>query len=144
MEFIPVFTYNDYVSAHIAMGRLKEDGIDCWLKDENTVTMNAAWTQAVGGIKLMVVEDQVAKAVDILKEIDRQHKATIACPKCGSHNIELVSTPRKASNWIMAIFGFLFTNYAMTVDMVNHCFNCGHEFPETKGDEVVDKDQLNN
>lgn len=144
MEFIPVFTYNDYVSAHIAMGRLEEDGIDCWLKDENTVTMNAAWTQAVGGIKLMVAEDQVAKAVDILKEIDRQHKATIACPKCGSHNIELVSTPRKASNWIMAIFGFLFTNYAMTVDMVNHCFNCGHEFPETNRDDVVDKDQLNN
>ncbi|MBL7709715.1 MAG: DUF2007 domain-containing protein [Chitinophagaceae bacterium] len=144
MEFIPVFTYNDYVSAHIAMGRLEEDGIDCWLKDENTVTINAAWTQAVGGIKLMVAEDHVAKAVDILKEIDRQHKATITCPKCGSHNIELVSTPRKASNWVMVIFGFLFTSYAMPVDMANHCFDCGHEFPEAKAEEVVDKDQLDN
>ena len=132
MKFVPVWTYNDYVSAHIAMGRLEEDGFKCWLKDENTVTIDPILTNAVGGIKLMVEEAEAQKAVDILKQLQQEHKAKIACPKCGSHNIEVVSTPRKASNWLSALLTFSFTNFALTVESVNHCFDCGHEFPEEK------------
>lgn len=132
MKFVPVWTYNDYVSAHIAMGRLEEDGFKCWLKDENTVTIDPILTNAVGGIKLMVEEAEAQKAFDILKQLQQEHKAKITCPKCGSHNIEVVSTPRKASNWASAVIGFLFTSFAMPVETVNHCFNCGNEFAEEK------------
>jgi DNA-directed RNA polymerase subunit RPC12/RpoP len=137
MNFVLLQSYDNYVSAHIAMGRLEEDGIKCWLQDENTVTIYPVWSNALGGIKLMVAEAQAEKAASILKEVDRQHKETITCPRCGSHNIEVVSTPRKVSNWLSALWGLLFTNYAMPVDMVNHCFDCGKEFiPEeaTKND----------
>jgi DNA-directed RNA polymerase subunit RPC12/RpoP len=128
MNFVLLQSYDNYVSAHIAMGRLEEDGINCWLKDENTVTIDPILSNAIGGIKLMVESTQAERAAGILKEIELQHKATIICPRCGSHNIELVSTPRKPSNWIMAVFGFIFTNYALSVEKVNHCFNCGKEF----------------
>ncbi len=130
MKFVPVWTYNDYVSAHIAMGRLEEDGFKCWLKDENTVTIDPILTNAVGGIKLMVEETEAQKAVDILMQLQQEHKAKITCPTCGSHNIEVVSTPRKASNWASAVIGFLFTSFAMPVETVNHCFDCGNEFAE--------------
>jgi predicted RNA-binding Zn-ribbon protein involved in translation (DUF1610 family) len=136
MNFIPVWSYNDYVSAHIAMGRLEEDGFNCWLKDENTVTIDPILTNAVGGIKLMVAETEAQKAFEILKQLQREHKATAACPKCNSHNIEVVSTPRKASNWASAIIGFLFTSYAMPVETVNHCFDCGNEFPEEQQQNI--------
>lgn len=132
MKFVPVWSYDTYVSAHIAMGRLEEDGFTCWLKDENTVTIDPILTNAVGGIKLMVADTEAQRAFDILKQLQREHKALIACPKCGSHNIEVVSTPRKASNWISAFFGFLFTNFALSVERVNHCFDCGNEFQEGK------------
>jgi predicted RNA-binding Zn-ribbon protein involved in translation (DUF1610 family) len=132
MKFVPVWSYDNYVSAHIAMGRLEEDGFNCWLKDENTVTIDPILTNAVGGIKLMVAENEAQKAVDLLKQLQREHKATVTCPKCGSHNIEVVSTPRKASNWAAALVGFLFTSFALSVETVNHCFDCGNEFPEEK------------
>jgi predicted RNA-binding Zn-ribbon protein involved in translation (DUF1610 family) len=132
MKFVAVWTYNDYVSAHIAMGRLEEDGFNCWLKDENTVTIDPILTNAVGGIKLMVEETGAQKAVDILKQLQQDHKAKIVCPKCGSHNIEVVSTPRKASNWLSAIITFTFSNFALAVETVNHCFDCGNEFAEEK------------
>lgn len=132
MKFVPVWTYNDYVSAHIAMGRLEEDGFNCWLKDENTVTIDPILTNAVGGIKLMVEEAEAQKAVDILNQLQQEHKKKIACPKCGSHNIEVVSTPRKASNWLSAIITFAFSNFALAVETVNHCFDCGNEFAEEK------------
>lgn len=128
MNFVLLQSYDNYVSAHIAMGRLEEDGINCWLKDENTVTIDPILSNAIGGIKLMVEETQAERAATILKDHELQYKETIACPRCGSHNIEIVSTPRKPANWISAILGFLSVNYAIPIDKVNHCFNCGEEF----------------
>jgi DNA-directed RNA polymerase subunit RPC12/RpoP len=128
MHYVLLQSYDNYVSAHIAMGRLQEDGINCWLKDENTVTIDPILSNAIGGIKLMVEKTQAERAATILNDHELQHKATIACPKCGSHNIEMVSTPRKPANWISAILGFLSVNYAIPIGKVHHCFNCGEEF----------------
>jgi predicted RNA-binding Zn-ribbon protein involved in translation (DUF1610 family) len=132
MDFVPVQYYLNYVDAHIAMGVLEAQGINCWLKDENTVTIDPILTHAVGGIKLMVGADQAEKAAGILRVMENEQKATHPCPKCNSLNIELVSTPRKVSNWLSVItFGF-FANYAPKIDMVYHCFDCGHEYPAEK------------
>ncbi len=136
MDFITIHSYDNYISAHIAMGRLEEDNIKCWLKDEYTITIDPILTNAIGGIKLMVASQQAERAVSILRKLENEHKALHPCPECNSLNIELVSTPRKASNWVSAIFGFLFTSYAMPVEKVMHCFDCGHEFP---ADELVDE-----
>lgn len=131
MKFIPVWSYDNYVSAHIAMGRLEEEGFNCWLKDENTVTIDPILTNAVGGIKLMVEESGAQKALALLQRLQQEYKATITCPKCESHNIETVSTPRKASNWASAFIGLLLLNFAPPVETVRHCFDCGHEFADT-------------
>jgi predicted RNA-binding Zn-ribbon protein involved in translation (DUF1610 family) len=130
MSFVLLKSYDNYVSAHIAMGRLEEDGIKCWLKDENTVTIDPILTNAVGGIKLMVAMEEAEKAAGILRRLDNAHKALHPCPQCGSLNIELVSTPRKASNWLSAIWGFLTFSLAMPVDKVYHCFDCGYEYEQ--------------
>lgn len=133
MDHVPVGVYDNYVSAHIAKGRLEEDGIPCWLKDENTVTIDPILTNAVGGIKLMVGRADAEKAAGILRVIANEEKAEHPCPRCNSLNIELVSTPRKASNWLSALMGLFLTSYAPKVDMVYHCFDCGHEYPWEEG-----------
>lgn len=127
MKFVPVQVYQNYVDAHIIRGRLEEAGIDCWLKDEHTVTTNPIWTNAVGGIKLMVSEEQQNEAVSLLQEFETVRKNSRACVNCGSNNIEYVSTPRKASNWFSALASFFFGDYAIAPDKVYHCFDCGHE-----------------
>ena len=136
MDFVIIRSFDNYVSAHIAMGRLEEDGIKCWLKDENTVTIDPILTNAVGGIKLMVANSGAERAITILRTIDSEQKALHPCPKCGSLNIELVSTPRKASNWLSVLVGFFITSYAMPVDKVYHCFDCGHEYNNEKNQEM--------
>lgn len=128
MEFITLGSYPNYVDAHIAMGVLEEAGIRCWLKDENTVTIDPILSNAVGGIKLMVVAAQAERAQEMLEKIRRESKALAPCPHCGSENTERVSTPRKASNWASAILGFFLTSFAMPVETVQHCFDCGHEY----------------
>src|SRR5687767_15699143 len=116
MSFIPIQVFTNYIDANIVMGRLQEEGIHCWLRDENTVTIDPILTNAVGGIKLMVAKTQAERARELLGEFDKQRKASIICPKCGSDNVEFVTTPRKASNWLGVLFGVLFTNYALPGD----------------------------
>ena len=130
MDFIILQSFNNYVDAHLLMSRLESEEIDCWLQDENTVTINPIWTNAVGGIKLMVSKEHYPRALEIFREIEHNRKQQVACPKCGGHNIELVSTPRKVTNWLTALVTFFFGDYALTVDKVNHCFDCGYEFSE--------------
>jgi predicted RNA-binding Zn-ribbon protein involved in translation (DUF1610 family) len=129
MDFILLKTYGNYIEANIDAGTLEENGINCWLKDENTVTIDPILTNAIGGIKLMVEKAHAQKAWDILEQLKKEHRATLTCPKCGSHNIELVSTPRKATNWLSAIVTFFLGDYAIAIEKVNHCFDCQHEFP---------------
>ena len=130
MEFFSVHNFSNYMDAHIAMGKLKDEGINCWLMDENTVTVFPIWTNAVGGIKLMVPNVEVVKAKAIIQKLEEERKKRYSCPQCGSHDVELVTTPRKASNWIAAIGTFLIGNYALAPDQVYHCFHCNAEFKE--------------
>ncbi len=132
MEYILINSYPNYVEAHIARGVLEEEGIHCWLRDENTVTIDPILTNAVGGIKLMVEKSQAQRAAELLTNLRNEHKASVACPQCGSHNIEQVSTPRKAINWLSSLLTFFLGDFAMAIDKVNHCFDCGHEFKEVE------------
>jgi Putative prokaryotic signal transducing protein len=134
MEIVVLQSYVNYVEAHIAKGVLEERGIVCWLNDENTVTIDPILTNAVGGIKLMVEKDAAPEAWKILEDLKKENRP--ACPQCGSKNTELVSTPRKASNWISAITTFFLSSSAIAPDKVNHCFDCGHEFPVNESPET--------
>lgn len=135
MEFILLNSYGNYVEAHIAKGVLEDEGITCWLKDENTVTIDPILTNAIGGIKLMVAREEAQRAWELLNALQQEKRQKTVCPKCGSHQVEMVSTPRKISNWASAIIGFFITSYAMPVEIVLHCFDCGHEFKQETKEE---------
>ena len=66
MNFILLRSFDNYIPAHIAMGRLKEEYINCYLQDEYSVTIDPFLSNAIGGIKLMVAETQVERALEIL------------------------------------------------------------------------------
>jgi hypothetical protein len=69
MNFILLTSFDNYVSAHIALGRLKDEYINCYLRDEYTVTIDPLLTNAIGGIKLMVAETQAERAYQLLKSV---------------------------------------------------------------------------
>ena len=54
MELVTVRTFSNYFSANLLLSKLRDGGIECYLKDEYTVTMDPILTYAVGGIKLVV------------------------------------------------------------------------------------------
>lgn len=125
-SFVEIRSYDEYVSAHIAMGRLEEDGIRVWLKDEHTLSVNPAMTHALGGIKLMVLRDQAERAMEILRAIDAEAKKSNPCPKCGSENVELINSVRHKKGFLAAIIAIFAS--APVGEKVYCCFSCGHEF----------------
>ena len=72
MDFVLLNTYLNYIDAHIARGVLEEQGINCWLKDENTVTIDPILTNAVGGIKLMVEKESAERAFKIFQNLRQE------------------------------------------------------------------------
>ena len=129
MDFVVLQSFENYIDAHIILGRMEEEGIKCWLKDENTVTVTPFFNNAVGGIKLMVDKTQLEKANELLNQFQQEKKSKLACPHCGSHNIELI-TSGKPLNLLGAISTWLAGNYAISAKNVWHCFNCNKEFKE--------------
>ena len=129
MDFVFVQSFANYIDANIILGRLQNEGINCWLKDENLVSTIPLWAAATGGIKLMVADTQVEEVKSLLKDFAEEKRKQFSCPKCGSNDIDFISSPRDSRNWLSVILGFFFFDYAMPVKTW-HCFTCGAEFKE--------------
>lgn len=68
MAFVCIRRYNTYVPAHLALAKLREAGMEAHLQDEHTVTIDPLLNFAVGGIKLLVPNEEVEAAEKILSE----------------------------------------------------------------------------
>ena len=130
MNFKILDVFDNYIDASLSLGRMEEAGIKCWLKDENTATISPIFTNAIGGIKLMVAEDDMAAAKEILQALKDIKRKSFACPYCGSNNIEYITTNRNTANVISSILTWLFGNYAIGIHKIWHCFTCNKEFEE--------------
>lgn len=147
MELVTVRTFNNYFSANILLTKLRDAGIQCYLKDEYTVTIDPLLTNAVGGIKLVINKENSQEVFELLQQFDEDYRRNAVCPKCGSHNIDLVPK-RTAANMITAILSWLFSDYAVSVENVYKCGNCGYEShtlpePVQKDIDIFESESLN-
>ncbi len=110
------------------MQRLEAEGIKTYLQDEHTLTLGPMLTNALGGIKLMVYKDQQERAIELITNYESEYLHAGACPNCGSHDIQFITQSGNVSNWMVAIVSWLFSNYAVGVKQVYHCYQCQHEF----------------
>ncbi len=61
-------SYYDPMLAHIIRTRLEANGISCFVSDENTITAQPFYNQAIGGIKLNIFEEDLDKCWEILAD----------------------------------------------------------------------------
>lgn len=63
--------FENYMLAHIVLGRLQNEFVTCYLQDEMTHTLGPFLSTPLGGIKLMVAEQHIERAKALLEEYDR-------------------------------------------------------------------------
>jgi hypothetical protein len=135
MELVTVKTFDDFFSASIILTRLQAEGVECYLKDENTVTIDPILCNAIGGIKLVVKKEDEAAVTKLLRGYHIEYMLSATCPECGSNSFTHVAKP-KVTNYLTAILTYLFAGYAVAPEYIYQCGNCGYEceyLPDTKG-----------
>src|SRR5690349_14217064 len=102
MDKIVVFeTFYNPIEANIVKARLMDSGVQCILSDENTITINPLYTQALGGVKLHIFENDIPLVKSILQDenIQLPHEDTEPgaeiCPNCGSNHVGYVQATKK-------------------------------------------------
>ncbi len=66
VKLIAVRRFRDLPEALVAKGMLDSAGVKCFLSDENTVRMDWLWSNALGGVRLWVREDDLPDAATLL------------------------------------------------------------------------------
>jgi len=125
--------------AHMVQGYLESEGIETMLKDELTTQVYSMNSFAIGGVKVMVRDEDYESAQKILEKggyINPEKASKIEtvycngttnkkqCPFCHSENIGKKKIPDVIMLIIYLILGVIFPIFRRT-DM---CFNCGKEW----------------
>ena len=111
--------------AHLAKSKLEASSIPAFIKDEHTITMNWLYSNALGGVKLQVLEDQDGEAIDILradfsKDIDAVFGSTTrVCPDCGGEDYCSYTKGKKSAFMTALLLGF-------PLILCQHGFKCNN------------------
>ena len=66
VKLVALRRFRDLPGALVAKGLLDSAGIKCFLSDENTVRMDWLWSNALGGVRLWVREDDLSESSALL------------------------------------------------------------------------------
>lgn len=116
--------YRDPYAAAIARSILESAGIQSFLADDNVIRMNWLYSNALGGIKLLVKDEDSAAARELLEaQIPEKFEVEGAgeyeqprCPNCNSLDVSFQELDRK-----MAHTGLLIS---LPIPAVKHGWNC--------------------
>jgi hypothetical protein len=116
-KILATFEYS--TEAYVTKSRLDSDGFKTMLMDEKTIDSDPLISNAIGGVKLLVHQNDFEKAAEIYNEIRTYQKDKnendIFCPKCNSNRILIAPIQRKN------IFYMLFPFFEKTRHLCNVC-----------------------
>jgi hypothetical protein len=146
-NWIEIISFTLPQDAYLIKGRLESEGIDIILKDELTTQVYNFYSNAIGGVKLLVKEYDFEKAHAILVEskyikIEElkpnkfltdfdsfssqllMDKTNLQCPFCKSENV----TIKKQAGYVV-MFSFLLLGLPIPIFKKRyHCFDCDKDW----------------
>jgi len=116
-KVLTIFPYS--TEAQITKSKLESEGISVMLLDEKTIDSDPLISQAIGGVKLLVSDDDFEKALHIFNEIRPyevdENGNQIYCLACNSNHILIAPLERKN------LFHMLFPFFEKTKHICNEC-----------------------
>jgi hypothetical protein len=111
-DIVTLWRYRDLPEAWVAKSKLDSENVWCFLADEEIVRLDWFLSNAVGGVRLQVPDDQVQIAMDLLAEeipasfsadgIGEEYRQP-ECPLCGSRDVSETTNKKLA----LAVLGVL-------------------------------------
>jgi Putative prokaryotic signal transducing protein len=133
-NLVTIARFRDLIEAQLAKGKLEAAGIDAFLGNENIVSLDWFYSNAVGGLRLQVLEEDVTDAQASLDEpipdeiVEEQSGIVYEqphCPRCDSLDIGYETIDCLWS------YGLMFVIAPIPVKKINwKCQSCGAEWVE--------------
>lgn len=130
MDFVPIRSFDNYIEANIVLYMLQNEGINCYLKDENIITIDPLLSPAIGGMKLMVHHTQLERAWDLMSSAEENYLRSKACPICKKHTLKTVSITKQHKCKLAALASMLLNGQSVEVTKIYQCTSCGYDFKE--------------
>src|ERR1700730_12394424 len=129
--------FRDVPNALLAKSILDSAEIECFLCDENVIRMDWLWSNALGGIRLLVKEEDASVALELLDQTPMEKFATGTgefkqprCPSCDSLDISFEMTGRRLAYVTVAV------GVPLPVKRGGwKCNSCGHAWHDSEGPE---------
>ncbi|MDX2170801.1 MAG: DUF2007 domain-containing protein [Deltaproteobacteria bacterium] len=90
-QLVPVLQCRDLQEAQLAQGKLASEGIAAFLENEYTVGLVWTWSNAIGGVRVLVPEARADEArallaADAASQVEALFPTAVPdrCPACGS------------------------------------------------------------
>ena len=119
------------LDANIAKANLESVGIPSFIADEHTINMQWLYSDAMGGVRLLVPEQHYEEALEIIGE-DFSHDVELeneletdskdeCCDHCGSSDVEKFTKGKQPAFIVFLLLGFPLFFYQHGVK----CNQCG-------------------
>ncbi|NVC52685.1 putative signal transducing protein [Vibrio diabolicus] len=100
--------------AHIARASLDSVGIESYIADEHTVNTQWLYSNAIGGVRLMVAESDAEDAKQILssdfsESLENELAVDVGkdvCPNCGSKELYTFTKGKRPAFLVFILLGF--------------------------------------
>jgi hypothetical protein len=127
----------------MVQGYLESEGIDTILEDDINTHFNSIYPNALGGVKVLVRDEDLEKALLLLQKggylnSEKNNKIELVkldkntkkgeCPFCHSDNIGKAKSP----DYIMLIASLILGAFIPSLRQPNICFDCGKEWKYEK------------
>ena len=116
-----VATFSTPSEAYLAVSRLGGSGIEAQLRDETAISFYWLLSDAMGGVKVEVADEDWARAREVL-ELPATEPGLLMCPHCGSSDTKV--QPLSSFGAICIAFRLPFPLTETTVN----CRSCGTQF----------------
>ena len=126
-NLIEIASFSYPHEAHIAKASLEAADIPAFITDEHTINMQWLYSNALGGVRLLVPRGYEIEAKALIsKDFSENLKAEVepeetSCPHCGSNKVEAYTIGKKPAFLVFLFLGFPLFFYKHGIK----CNNCG-------------------
>lgn len=130
MTYKQIASYDNFLLANMTLGLLQENNINCYLKDENIITVDPLLSPAIGGIKLLVVENDFADAKELINQAEVSYLKEIPCTDCKSHSLVIEEKTNEPDRFWDKLMNRVAYGQSSTYSKNYRCTNCNRIFSE--------------
>ena len=128
MKTVRLITCTDLMEAHLIKDQLNNEGIECFLTNQNFTNLMPIYNNMLGsGIQIIINENNLVRASELISDKLEPNNADLICPHCGSNEIGLGIGKRNGFKFFSILISILTMLPFGNIKPKYYCIKCKEE-----------------